>query len=219
MWQMASILWLALAVSLDGFGAGVTYGIRKMRIPFLSTVIIAGCSGLAVYLSMAIGGFLEDWLEPELAKRFGALIFIALGVWALFQTGESSKEKPDPQSHRTGSPAPSRVWTFRIRSLGLVIQILKTPMAADLDGSGSISGKEAFFLGIALALDSVGAGIGAAFVGLEPAPVALVITGMSALFLKLGMKWGFHFSRSEWNRGMKYLPGMIMVCLGLLRLF
>ena len=37
---------LALAVSLDSFSVGFTYGLRKMRIPFKSIMIIACCSAL-----------------------------------------------------------------------------------------------------------------------------------------------------------------------------
>lgn len=40
-----SLLLLAFALSLDGFGVGITYGLRKMKIPLLSVLIISLCSG------------------------------------------------------------------------------------------------------------------------------------------------------------------------------
>ncbi|WP_372636321.1 manganese efflux pump, partial [Cohnella sp.] len=46
-----SLLLLALAVSLDGFGVGVTYGLRGIRVPWVSIAIIAACSGLMLFIS------------------------------------------------------------------------------------------------------------------------------------------------------------------------
>ena len=40
-----SVLLLALAVSLDSFGAGLNYGLRNIKIPIGSILIIALCSG------------------------------------------------------------------------------------------------------------------------------------------------------------------------------
>ena len=53
-----SMLALALAVSLDGFSAGVLYGARKIRIPAVSVIIVSICSALVLYASMGAGGVL-----------------------------------------------------------------------------------------------------------------------------------------------------------------
>ena len=57
------------------------------------------------------------------------------------------------------------VAVFRIRPLGLVVKILREPTVADTDTSGMIDIKEALLLGSALALDALGAGLGAAATG------------------------------------------------------
>ena len=59
-----SIILLALAVSLDSFSVGFTYGLRKMRIPFKSIAIIACCSALTLTISMLIGHLLQQVLSP-----------------------------------------------------------------------------------------------------------------------------------------------------------
>ena len=48
-----------------------------------------------------------------------------------------------------------------------MIQILRKPTVADFDKSGTISAGEAL-LGIALSVDSFGAGIGASLLGMHP---------------------------------------------------
>lgn len=80
-----SLLLLAFAVSLDGFGVGVTYGLRRIRIPVLSVAIIAFCSGLVVWLAMAIGSVLTGYMSPFTAKLIGAILLMLIGSYALFQ--------------------------------------------------------------------------------------------------------------------------------------
>ncbi|PZD96017.1 sporulation membrane protein YtaF [Paenibacillus sambharensis] len=85
MLHLLSLLLLALAVSLDGFGVGITYGLRQIRIPVFSVAIIVICSGLVIWVSMLAGGWLTALLSPAFANYMGAGILIAIGGWALFQ--------------------------------------------------------------------------------------------------------------------------------------
>ena len=63
------IIALAFAVSLDSFGVGTTYGLRKIRIPLVSTVIIAGCSGAVLSMGMCMGKFFSACFPPYLPKH------------------------------------------------------------------------------------------------------------------------------------------------------
>lgn len=89
---------LAFALSLDGFGAGVTYGLRKTRIPLLSVLIISLCSGLVLGISMQAGALLQRFFSPFAASVIGAVILILLGCWSLWQqikrAGDSESEPP-----------------------------------------------------------------------------------------------------------------------------
>lgn len=52
-----------------------------------------------------------------------------------------------------------KVYQFFIRFLGITVQIIRNPSNSDFDNSNDIDSKEAFFLGIALSLDTIGIGI------------------------------------------------------------
>ncbi|SDS05357.1 putative sporulation protein YtaF [Paenibacillaceae bacterium GAS479] len=269
------LLLLSFAVSVDGFGVGVTYGLRRIRIPLLSVLIITGCSGVVILLSMNLGAWLTGFVSPEGAKLIGALILICIGSYSLLQqargsgasdisiaseasdvaaeNGSQSKENPDLMASKhlegirtksvdaeaagggftsgvTGGASsgaaigitseadhavPSiAVLTLEIKKLGLVIQILRTPQAADVDSSGSISAGEALLLGAALSLDAFGAGLGAAMVGLEPWLTAISIMLASGLFLLAGMRFGFRFSGVRRMRLLGVLPGMLLLLIG-----
>ncbi len=223
MLSVVSLCIVALAVSLDGFGVGVMYGLRKISIPLLSIVIISSCSGLIIYGSMQLGGYLSRFLSPVAASIIGAVILILIGIWAVFQVWMSKNENSDtPEDSVQTSLEDSTEEHHRIKTphqdLPLVLQILRTPPEADRDRSGNISPSEAAVLGIALSLDAFGAGVGAAFIGLAPLLTATVITAASGTFIALGLRTGYLFSETQWFRKLTILPGCILVLLGIIKL-
>lgn len=235
-----SLLLLAFAVSLDGFGVGVTYGLRRIRIPVLSVGIIAFCSGLVVWLSMQIGSLLSNYMSPMTAKWIGAVLLMLIGCYAIFQWWQRRRadaDSPDEETQRSeapdasgapganGAPGGEDTWgtaktivILELKRLGIVIQILRKPQIADVDRSGVISSSEAVLLGFALSLDSFGAGLGAAMVGFNPLLTALVISTTSGLFLLAGMRLGFRFAAWQGMRAMSVLPGILLIVMGVIRL-
>lgn len=236
---------LAMALSLDGFGAGVTYGLRKTKIPLLSVLIISLCSGLVLGVSMQAGALLQRFLSPSAASVIGAAILILLGLWSLYQQVWGTRDRKvrahgidqgiahygsdgsraDEQSgvnreeHEDGGEALQKaVFSFEIRKLGLVIQILRSPVQADMDNSGSISSWEAMWLGIALSLDAFGAGLGAAMLGFSPLGTASVVALFSGIFLMLGMKVGLRFASKNGMRLISYLPALLLIIMGIMKL-
>lgn len=218
MLHVFSLLALAFAVSLDGFGVGVTYGMRRIKIPLWSVMIITSCSALVILASMYIGKWLAYFLSPAATHYVGGVILIGIGLWAIY----NARPKESCQEERIEQERVSRESTslvaFEIKSLGLVIQILKRPTDADIDRSGTISGVEAMFLGAALSLDAFGAGIGAAIIGYEPWVTALVIGGVSCLFILLGLGLGFKYSEVGWLKRMTYLPGILLILCGVFKM-
>lgn len=207
---------LALAVSLDSFGVGVTYGIRKVKLPLISIIIIGLSSALMILISMQIGVWIGLMLSPVIAKWIGAIILVAIGVWAIYQVLKSNQEVEVENKKRLTNKS-KRIVYIEIKKLGIVIEILKKPIKADIDNSGNISASEAILLGLALSLDAFGAGIGAALVGFNPVITAITIAGMSSLFILFGLKMGFWFSGIEWLKKFTVLPGIILILIGILK--
>ncbi|WP_256760327.1 sporulation membrane protein YtaF [Cohnella sp. WQ 127256] len=228
---VASLLLLSFAVSLDGFGVGITYGVRKIKIPVSSIFIISLCSGLIILLSMMVGVALSGWIPPQGASAVGSIILIGIGTVALIQFMRSGEQEgrdrlsPDGESgtiqtmEEEESHSAVPVVKMELKVFGFIIQILRTPSAADRDRSGTISAGEAFFLGAALSLDAFGAGIGAALVGFPPLLTALLIAASSGLFLWSGTRVGFLASGWRWVRQLSMLPGIILIAMGIFKLF
>lgn len=235
--HVAALVLLAFAVSLDGFGVGVTYGLRQIRIPLLSILIIACCSGIIILLSMLFGQWMGEYISPHLAEVVGALILIGIGVFSLLNFMRRRRQEqaevclhslPDrqaqPGSERKPTPdqgalaAGATVLRLELRKLGLVIEILRSPQAADVDRSGIISPSEAVLLGCALSLDAFGAGLGAALLGYPPLATALLIAFASGLFLYCGIRIGFRFSYSDRMKALSFLPGVVLIIMGCFKL-
>lgn len=206
-----SLLLLAVAVSLDSFSVGFTYGLRKVRIPLKSILIISGCSAAVLIFAMAVGQLIENFFSPKIAQNAGGYILILLGVWVLYQFFRPEKKKEPVTSEST-------IINFEIKSLGLVINILRKPMSADFDKSGTITGLEALLLGMALSLDAFGAGIGAAMLGYSPLYLAISVAVMSSLFVFVGMKLGSLFAHCEWVQKFSFLPGILLIIIGIWKL-
>ncbi|RDI44237.1 sporulation membrane protein YtaF [Falsibacillus pallidus] len=203
-----SLILLALAVSLDNFSTGLTYGLRKMHIPVKSIIIIACCSAASLLAAMLLGNLVESFLSPHIANQAGGFILVMLGAWVLFQFFRQDQQQEEEKT----------LINFEIRSLGVVIQILKKPTSADFDQSGTITGIEALMLGVALSLDAFGAGFGAAMLGYSPFILALTVAVMSLLFVTSGMKIGKIFSHVSWVQRMSFLPGILLILIGILKI-
>ncbi|MGF2617348.1 sporulation membrane protein YtaF [Rossellomorea vietnamensis] len=200
---------LAFAVSLDSFSTGLTYGLRKMGMPLRSIVIISVCSAGSLLAAMSIGGAAESFLSEGAADRIGGLILIALGAFVLLQFFTTGKDYAADEE--------KILFNFEIESIGLVINILKRPMAADFDRSGTITGVEAVMLGLALSLDAFGAGIGAALLGYSPLLLAFSVMMMSVVFLSAGLRIGKNCAHMGWVKKVSFLPGVLLIVIGVLR--
>lgn len=205
-----TLLMLAFALSLDSYGVGMTYGLRKMKIPFLSLLFIACCSGASILLAMALGKTIFIYLSADIAEAAGAVLLILIGLFTLWQVYAPPKKKSKPKRSKKENPI-----SFQLRIFGFVIHVLREPLKADMDKSGTITGREAFLLGAALSLDAFGAGVGAALLGYAPWLLAVCVAFMSGLFLLLGMKSGFRFSSVSWMNRLSFIPGLILIILGL----
>ncbi|MTH52885.1 sporulation membrane protein YtaF [Bacillus mangrovi] len=207
----ASLLVMAIAVSLDSFSVGFSYGLKKMKIPVKSLLIIALCSAFSLLAAMMLGHLLSSFIDPEWTKRLGGIILILIGLWVFYQFLKPSRDLSKEEREKT-------LFNLEIKSLGIVIHILRKPASADLDGSGHIAGIEALLLGAALSFDAFGAGFGAALLGFSPLAMSLSAAVMSSVFLLAGIQAGHLFAKWSWIEKFSCLPGLLLICIGIWKL-
>lgn len=203
---------LALAVSIDSFAAGIAYGLKGIRIPLaplsLTGLTTAVCTAIAMSCAYIAGIF----IDPRPAILIGALILILMGAFSLVQ-----ERLTNYFSCRTVSPSAEGA-TLQFSAGRLVITIMSRPEAADMDQSQEINRPEAFFLGLALGLDNMVACFASALI--QPLPLYMpILMGLIQMgALALGLLASRHIISEKWRTRLPYLPGLLLITLGLLRL-
>jgi putative sporulation protein YtaF len=106
--------------------------------------------------------------------------------------------------------------TLHCNALGIIIQILKKPASADFDCSGEISLREAFFLGLALAMDALGAGAGLALAGMNIFLTATSVGMVKFILVNTGMRMGQKMNDERWQSLAPFLTGFIFVAVAMI---
>lgn len=223
--QLLSILIFAVAVSLDQFCVGISYGIRKIRISPLPLSVLSLTSTVVILISMLFGHIVAGYVSVKAAGLIGAVILISVGLWILVRTWQSHRaeqqvvQQAGPQAELQGRT----LLEIHLRPLGLVIRILKEPAEADLDKSGTISIYEAVLLGLALAMDSLGAGFGLAMTGFEslltPVVIAIAVGLASFTLVGMGRLLGSRCAAGWLGDRAGTIQGWVLIGLGLMRAF
>lgn len=204
------VIILAVAISIDGLSVGVTYGLRNIKIGIIPLIIISGISVLSIYLTSSLGSGLSHLLDEATATLLGSIILVLIGCWLIYSAYLGGKDEGNDSEEKL-------LFTMQIKSLGIIIKILKEPTRADFDRSGTISVSEALFLGLALALDALGAGLGAGLTGFSNLVFPMAIGFISMAFVS----GGFLLGRLMGNKlpgFFEFFPGLIIIVLGIIKL-
>lgn len=209
--ELVVLFLFALALSLDGFGVGLAYGFKKISVPPKSLAVICLTSATAISLSMGFGWALGSLFEPAFARQLGSVLMAGVGVWLLLQGLVEIRGSNLPQENIT-------LVHFKVKPLGIAVEILKEPSQADFDRSGEIGLTEALVLGFALALDALGAGFGLAvswgFSWLAP----LMVGALKYILVSAGLTLGRRLNCRKPGIVSALLPGVILITLGLVSL-
>lgn len=211
-----SILLIAISLSLDAFGAGITYGMRKIRIPLTSKLIICFMSVLYSGIALIAGKAVHGLLPPAAASVTGAIILAAMGVYIILQAflkkEESVKEKTSTEKRK--------LIEIAVKSLGITIQVIRNPDSGDIDRSGVIDTREALLLGFALSVDAIGVGIGSALAGIGSLLIPLTAGVFQMLLLHAGTRIGKRLGESSGlNKKMiSVVPGILLITLAIIRI-
>ena len=203
---MFLILLIVIAVSLDCLGTGLAYGLQNIIIKKTAIGLIALTSGAMFAVAMGLGKVIEGFVAAEMVNAAGAVIVMCLGVYALIRASVIAVKRD------------KMLLNISVGRLGIIVKILNDAKEADLDRSGIISNKEAFYLAVSLSFDAFAVGIGAALMELDwlisSIAVGIGAAGSLLIGLYLGRKMG---GRVGYDR-LKVLPGVLLIAVGVFRL-
>lgn len=205
---MAEIIFLLLAVSIDGFTACAGLGAKQIKLPLLSAVIISGTGALFLFVSLTAGEAAENFLSPEVCKGISFGILFMMGLLNLSE---------HYLKHFLRKRQGEKSILFSISGIEFALRLYLDEAAADRDNSKSLSPKEAAFLAAALSMDSLVTGLGMGLSKTSPLITAAVgfLTGLIAVFggFFLGKRLSGKIPKISWA------GGIVLIVLAVSRLF
>jgi putative sporulation protein YtaF len=187
---MVVVFFLALAVSIDALGLGISFGVRQIKLGLAPALTMSGVGLVAISLSMLLG----KGIQGVLSHNIGGIALICIGAWVLFQAFKKNED------------------------VSQTVKILRSPDKGDIDGSGNIDCFEAVFLGLALSMDAVGVGIGSACIPFAMLlPLAAMVLQMLLVFV--GIKLGSIIGHTVNTSVCTVLSGLFIVVIGLFNFF
>ncbi|HEX3039340.1 MAG TPA: manganese efflux pump, partial [Caproiciproducens sp.] len=126
-----------ISANIDSFAVGVAYGIKKIKIGILSSVLISVISAAGTFFSMTFGLVIRKCMPVYLSNAFGSIILIAIGVWVI---AEDYLKKRITKTQNT----------YQKKERNEYLDLLEHPENADADRSGTIDVKECITLAFAL---------------------------------------------------------------------
>ncbi len=202
-------LLLAIALSIDAFAASFAYGTGRIKIPLASAVIIAGiCSGL-LGISLVCGTFIGNFIPSSLTSILSFLILFILGIVklsdSLLKEYIKKHQKIDKKIH------------FTFLHFQFILNVYADPQRADFDCSRKLSAQESISLALALSLDGLAAGFGAA---LESTNIFMILCFsllVNLLAIRLG-GWSGRKTAEKWSFSLSWLSGCILLLIALSKL-
>lgn len=206
------VLLLGFAVSLDGFVAGIAYGLKGIRMPLKSLAVVGLVTIICTGAAMLAANTLGNVINKHIAVSFGAGLLILIGLFSLFQE-YLTKDVP---SYQADGEVTARKLSISVGRL--VFSIVAKPETADVDCSKTISPLESIFLGLALGLDNMLATFAAALMGGMPASTPLIMGLIQMVVIGAGLHVSQRYISERLKKRFPYLPGTILIVIGLLRL-
>jgi putative sporulation protein YtaF len=220
------IIILAISLNIDSFGAGISYGIRNIKIPAISKLALCFISILYSSVAILIGEWLVKILPIKYVNLFGVIILIGMGLWIILQNVFLDKSKNSQDTYveyrnKQDRNSMKKIIDVYIKPLKLTIQITKDPTLSDTDNSKIIELKEAILLGSALSIDAIGASIGSCAAGFSSVLLPPTIGLCQLLFLSLGNVLGRKLMKfNSVNKKVCFVTsGLLLIFLGIIRLF
>lgn len=196
------IILFVLSASLDTFVVSLAYGIKNIRIGFLSNLVIAFISALGTFISMLFGSMLINIIPIKSANLLGALVLLILGVYFILDYRKTKNAQAPECLCSDGNSHPK--------------EMLKFPEMADTDKSGSIELRESIALSLALTINNFALGLAASVTGLDISLTSIITFIFSIILIPFGIYVSKRFLNKFIVEKSSLISGIIILFLALI---
>ncbi len=182
--HLLTAILLALASNLDNVGVGIAYGMRRVRVPLGSNILIAAITATGTLASILFGNTVGRFLSHGVASILAGAVLIGMGAWVVVREVRTLYQK----DHHAPDQAPNG--PSEGGYLSQVHSIRTNPLSADSDRSGQIDFREATLLGLALTPNNLVNGAAAGMMNLSVAVLVLLVFAFSVVTIWGGIEVG-----------------------------
>jgi putative sporulation protein YtaF len=206
---MLQVLLLVVSLTLDSFVASFAYGTNKIKIPFLSGLVVSSISSVMLGVALILGNLLKSFIPKNLTVGICFAILFILGVGRLLEYSIKKWLSTKASGQHNIS--------FKCWDIHFILDVYMDSTKADSDHSKSLSPKEAISLAIALSLDGIAAGFGAGLTDIQWLPIVLTsfLIGLGAILG--GAVIGKKFTDNT-EVDLAWLSGALLLVLAFLKL-
>ena len=86
--MIINIILLAVCVSIDSLGIGLTYGIKDTKISFYAKILLCVISFVFAGISILFGYIISNFLTEDICKIIGTIILCGMGIWIINQSAD-----------------------------------------------------------------------------------------------------------------------------------
>lgn len=184
---------LVIALSMDAFAAGLSYGADKVQVPLISIFIIALLSGSMLTASQFAGNLFLNMIPNKLTKGISFSILFLLSLYKFYDA--------IPQLHKKDSGFTTKNISQRVNK----------------EDKAILSCREAALLALALSIDNISAGLCTGTIFLSPIILLLLATAIHFLSIWLGLFFGYLISRKS-SHSFAWLGAAILMLLSFIRI-
>ncbi|SDN33444.1 putative sporulation protein YtaF [Paenibacillus sp. yr247] len=195
--NLMAIVAIGIASNLDNAGVGIAYGVKKIRIPLISNIIIALMGFVLTLVGGLFGDWVSLWLPTIICNVIGMIVLVIIGVWVLCQPLLAKKSEKKPPTD------------------GLILRILQNPENADWDGSKSVGFIESIILGVALSINNLAGGFDAGITHLNVWATSSISGIFSYICVGLFSFLGAKFTSHKLGQRASIISGTLLILVGL----
>lgn len=202
--ENVQIILLVLALSTDVFIASAACGTEKIKIENKTAACISAiCSGV-LFLSLTAGTFLSSIIQEKYTNILCFTGLFLVGGFKLIEYGIKAYIK----KHKFLC---KRI-KITFSQLNFILSIYNNPVMADKDHSSNMSVAEGIFFALAMSIDGLFGGLGAAFLGINVFETTLINFLIGFLAVRAGSALG---RKAAMRRDMdvSWLGGALFVVL------
>lgn len=200
---------LVLALSLDSFVASIAYGTNKIKIPFLSLIIINLICSTFLASSVLLGSQMKKMIPEHIAIILSFSILFLLGIYYLFESIIKSYLENNFRSKENVK--------IKLFDMHFIIDVYVDETKADLNQSKTLELKEAIYLAAALSLDSLAVGFGSSLSQVN----YLQVIGLSFIMGMFSIYSGLFIGKKIVEKtkiNLSWLSGIMLIILAILKL-